>query len=119
MLFSVATVDLNLFPLGLIDHIDILKDGASAIYGSDAVGGVVNVWSDPQVSRPRNLRQLWQHQSRRLQRSRLKSEHTYLPAPVTTRRTSLFTLRCIHRAAIYDRDRNISSNADFTRFGGP
>ena len=37
-------VDLNLFPLGLIDHIDILKDGASAIYGSDAVGGVVNIF---------------------------------------------------------------------------
>ena len=33
-----------MFPLGLIDHIDILKDGASSIYGSDAVGGVVNVW---------------------------------------------------------------------------
>ena len=44
MLFFGRTVDLNLFPLGLIDHIDILKDGASAIYGSDAVGGVVNVW---------------------------------------------------------------------------
>ena len=38
------TVDFNLFPLGLIDHIDILKDGASSIYGSDAVAGVVNVW---------------------------------------------------------------------------
>ena len=49
------TVDLNLFPLGLIDHIDILKDGASAIYGSDAVGGVVNVLVDSQVSRRRNL----------------------------------------------------------------
>src|SRR6266566_9874073 len=42
--FYSPTVDLNLFPLGLIDHIDILKDGASAIYGSDAVAGVVNVW---------------------------------------------------------------------------
>src|SRR5437660_1966861 len=42
--FFGGRVDLNLFPLGLIDHIDILKDGASAIYGSDAVGGVFNVW---------------------------------------------------------------------------
>ena len=42
IIFS-PTVDLNMFPIGLIDHIDILKDGASAIYGSDAVGGVVNV----------------------------------------------------------------------------
>src|SRR5207244_7213181 len=42
--FFGGTLDLNLFPLGLIDHIDILKDGASAIYGSDAIGGVFNVW---------------------------------------------------------------------------
>jgi outer membrane cobalamin receptor len=41
MLFRCS--DLNLFPW-LIDHIDILKDGASAIYGSDAVGGVFNIW---------------------------------------------------------------------------
>ena len=42
--FAGDTVDLNMFPFGLIDHIDILKDGASAIYGSDAVDGVFNVW---------------------------------------------------------------------------
>src|SRR5262249_1534649 len=42
--FFGGRVDLNVFPLGLIDHIDILKDGASAIYGSDAVAGVFNVW---------------------------------------------------------------------------
>src|SRR5437016_2705649 len=42
--FFGGTLDLNVFPIGLIDHIDILKDGASAIYGSDAVGGVFNVW---------------------------------------------------------------------------
>src|SRR5438477_10429307 len=39
-----AFVDFNIFPLGLIDHIDILKDGASPIYGTDAVAGVVNVF---------------------------------------------------------------------------
>jgi len=36
-------VDLNSIPLGAIDHIEILKDGASAIYGSDALAGVVNI----------------------------------------------------------------------------
>src|SRR6476659_11163292 len=35
--FAGDTVDLNTIPLGLIDHIDVLKDGASAIYGADAV----------------------------------------------------------------------------------
>src|SRR6187455_3649555 len=34
--------DINLIPFSMIDHIDILKDGASAVYGSDAIAGVVN-----------------------------------------------------------------------------
>ena len=36
-------VDINQIPVGAIDRIEVLLDGASAIYGSDAVAGVVNV----------------------------------------------------------------------------
>jgi iron complex outermembrane recepter protein len=36
-------VDLNTIPLGIIDKIEVLKDGASAIYGADAIAGVVNI----------------------------------------------------------------------------
>lgn len=36
-------VDINSIPVAAIERIDILKDGASAIYGSDAIAGVVNV----------------------------------------------------------------------------
>jgi len=36
-------VDLNQLPLAAIDHIEVLSDGASAIYGADAVGGVINI----------------------------------------------------------------------------
>src|SRR6267378_6497372 len=39
---SSAGVNINLIPFVFVDHIDILKDGASAVYGSDAVAGVVN-----------------------------------------------------------------------------
>jgi iron complex outermembrane recepter protein len=38
-----ATSDLSMIPIGVIERIDVLPDGASAIYGSDAIGGVVNV----------------------------------------------------------------------------
>ena len=38
-------VDVNLFPASLISRIEILKDGASALYGSEAVGGVVNIFT--------------------------------------------------------------------------
>ena len=36
-------VDLNLIPLSAVDRIEVLTDGASAIYGTDAVSGVVNI----------------------------------------------------------------------------
>jgi iron complex outermembrane receptor protein len=36
-------VDLNTIPLAAIDRIEILSDGSSAIYGADAVGGVINI----------------------------------------------------------------------------
>lgn len=40
--FDGATVDLNSIPLSAIDRVEILKDGASAIYGTDAIAGVIN-----------------------------------------------------------------------------
>lgn len=38
-----GTVDLSTIPVAIIERIDVLKDGASAIYGSDAIAGVVNI----------------------------------------------------------------------------
>jgi outer membrane receptor protein involved in Fe transport len=38
-----SSVDVNSIPLAVIERVEVLKDGASAIYGSDAVGGVVNI----------------------------------------------------------------------------
>ena len=37
-----VSVDVNSIPLAAVDRVEILKDGASAVYGSDAVAGVVN-----------------------------------------------------------------------------
>jgi len=36
-------VDLNAIPASMIDHIEILRDGAAAQYGSDAIAGVINI----------------------------------------------------------------------------
>jgi iron complex outermembrane receptor protein len=36
-------VDLNTIPMAAIDHIEVLRDGASAQYGSDAIAGVINI----------------------------------------------------------------------------
>lgn len=35
--------DLSTIPVSIIDRIDVLKDGASSVYGSDAIGGVINI----------------------------------------------------------------------------
>lgn len=37
-----TAVDVNSIPLASIDHVEVLKDGASGVYGSDAIGGVIN-----------------------------------------------------------------------------
>jgi iron complex outermembrane receptor protein len=38
-----AAVDLNTIPAGVVERIEILTDGASSLYGSDAIGGVINI----------------------------------------------------------------------------
>ena len=42
--------DVNLFPSALVKRIEVLKDGASAIYGSEAIGGVINVILDQEFN---------------------------------------------------------------------
>ncbi|MGB6306932.1 MAG: TonB-dependent receptor, partial [Steroidobacteraceae bacterium] len=38
-----AAADLSFIPVGAIDHVEVLQDGAAAQYGSDAIAGVVNI----------------------------------------------------------------------------
>ncbi|MDE0227075.1 MAG: TonB-dependent receptor [Gammaproteobacteria bacterium] len=38
-----SSIDLNTIPMAAIERIEVLKDGASAVYGSDAIAGVVNI----------------------------------------------------------------------------
>jgi iron complex outermembrane receptor protein len=40
---GVSAFDLNVLPLSVIERVEVLKDGASSLYGSDAVAGVVNI----------------------------------------------------------------------------
>lgn len=57
---QVSAFDLNIMPLAAVERVEILKDGASSLYGSDAVAGVVNIVTktgdessfDLNVSRP-------------------------------------------------------------------
>jgi len=48
-----ASVDINTIPLAVIERVEVLKDGASAIYGSDAIGGVSTSSRAPISTAPR------------------------------------------------------------------
>jgi iron complex outermembrane receptor protein len=115
--FFTPTVDLNLVPLGLIDHIDILRDGASSIYGSDAVAGVVNVWL---IHKFRGLEIYASYGNTNLGASNDQGEElAYLLAGTGDDKTDIVVYaEAYNRAAIFNRDRDITSNADATRFGG-
>src|SRR5438477_1248639 len=115
--FFTPTVDLNLFPIGLIDHIDILKDGASAIYGSDAVAGVVNVWL---IHKFRGVEIYASYGNTNLGASNDQGEElAYLLAGTGDDKTDIVVYAEVYnRAAIYNHDRDVSSNVDATRFGG-
>jgi len=113
-----ASVDINLIPFALVDHIDILKDGASAIYGSDAIGGVFNIILKHKF---RGLELEASYGNTNLGSSNDAGEREgYLLAGTGDDKTDIVVFAGFYdRAAIFSRDRDISSNGDFTRFGGP
>ncbi|KAA5804125.1 TonB-dependent receptor [Alkalicaulis satelles] len=49
---QVGAVDLNVIPQSVVQRYEILKDGASSIYGSDALAGVINVITRRSIDRP-------------------------------------------------------------------
>lgn len=45
-----GSVDFNTIPISVVERVEVLKDGASSIYGSDAIGGVINVITKKEFS---------------------------------------------------------------------
>jgi iron complex outermembrane recepter protein len=114
---GVAGVDINLIPFPMIDHIDILKDGASAIYGSDAVAGVFNIFLKHKFrgveigSSIGNTNLGSSNDARELE--------TWMIAGTGDDKTDIVIIADAYdRAAIYGRDRNITSNANQLAWGG-
>ncbi len=50
---TVNAFDLNSIPLGAVERIEIVSDSTSAIYGADAIGGVVNIVLRENIPEPR------------------------------------------------------------------
>ena len=108
--FSSPGVDLNLIPFSMIDHIDILKDGASAVYGSDAVAGVINIFL---LHKFRGLEIGGSIGNTNMGASNDARElEGWLKAGTGDDKTDILVIADFYdRAAIYSRDRDIESNA--------
>jgi len=110
-------VDINLIPFPMIDHIDILKDGASAVYGSDAVAGVINIFL---LHKFRGLEIGGSYGNTNLGASNDARElEGWLKAGAGDDKTDIVVIADFYdRAAIYSRDRDISANAFAIPWGG-
>ncbi len=111
-----SSIDFNQFPLGLIDHIDILKDGASPIYGTEAVAGVVNVFL---IHRFRGLEVYASYGNTNLGFAGDRGEETaYMLAGTGDDKTNIVVYAGIYNSsALYSRDVNVSHDADKTAYG--
>jgi iron complex outermembrane receptor protein len=108
--FSSPGVDINLIPFSMIDHIDILKDGASAVYGSDAVAGVINFFL---LHKFRGLEIGGSIGNTNMGASNDARElEGWLKAGTGDDKTDILVIADFYdRAAIFSHDRDIESNA--------
>src|SRR5213592_4073672 len=114
---STAGVDVNLIPFPMIDHIDILKDGASALYGSDAVAGVINIFLRHKF---RGLEIGGSIGNTNLGASNDAREmEAWMIAGTGDDKTDIVIIADAYdRAAIFTRDRDITTNAQALDWGG-
>src|SRR6478736_7013537 len=110
--------DIQLIPFSMIDHIDILKDGASAVYGADAVAGVVNFFL---IHKFRGLEIGGTYGNTNLGASNDMGEwESWLKAGTGDDKTDIVVIADFYQrtGGLFSRDRDISSNGIFVPFGG-
>jgi len=104
--------DLNTLPLSAVERVDVLSDGASAIYGADAVGGVVNIVLKSDIDEPQlDLRY-------GTAKDGAEERRASLGAGVRTDRFSgTVALDWFDRQFLLGETRERLRNQDYTRFG--
>src|SRR6266542_3424561 len=110
--------DIQLIPFSMIDHIDILKDGASAVYGADAVAGVVNFFL---IHKFRGLEIGGTYGNTNLGASNDMGEwEAWLKAGTGDDKTDIVVIADFWQrtGGVFSRDRDISSNAFQAPWGG-
>jgi iron complex outermembrane receptor protein len=111
-------VDINLIPFPMIDHVDILKDGASAVYGSDAITGVVNFFL---IHKFRGLEIGGSYGNTNLGASNEMGEwQAWIKAGTGDDKTDIVVIADFweRTGGLFSRDRDLSANAFYIPFGG-
>src|SRR5438552_15234010 len=111
-------VDINLLPFPMIDHVDILKDGASAVYGSDAVAGAVNFFL---VHKFRGLEIGGSYGNTNLGASNDMGEwEAWIKAGTGDDKTNIVVIADFweRTGGLFSRDRDITANAFYIPWGG-
>jgi iron complex outermembrane recepter protein len=111
-------VDINLLPFPMIDHIDILKDGASAVYGSDAICGVVNFFL---VHKFRGLEIGGSYGNTNLGASNDMGEwEAWIKAGTGDDKTEIVVIADFweRTGGVFSADRDLSANAFYIPWGG-
>ncbi|PYL54308.1 MAG: hypothetical protein DMF33_01790 [Verrucomicrobia bacterium] len=110
--------NIDLIPFSMIDHLDILKDGASAVYGADAVAGVVNFFL---IHKFRGLEVGGSYGNTNLGASNEMGEwEAWIKAGTGDDKTDIVVIADFYERlnGVFSRDRDISANAFFIPFGG-
>jgi iron complex outermembrane receptor protein len=113
-----AGPDINLIPFSMVDHVDILKDGASAVYGSDAIAGVVNFFL---IHKFRGLEIGGTYGNTNLGASNEMGEwESWIKAGTGDDKTDIVVIADFWERlnGLFSRDRDISANGNFIPFGG-
>jgi iron complex outermembrane recepter protein len=111
-----SAFNVNSIPISAIERIDILKDGGSAIYGADAVAGVVNFILRKDYEGG-NLRAGYGQSSRRDGAERTYNGVFGFGDLANDRYNVMVAVDFLKREPIFRKDREISRSVDFRRFG--
>ena len=104
-----AFVDLNSIPLSSVDTIEILKDGASAIYGADAVTGVVNI----KMKRAMDGTQVMLNYGNTTEKDSSEFTAALITGAQTDKASAMVGFNYYKRNAIFNQDRTYSAVPPF------
>jgi iron complex outermembrane receptor protein len=110
---SLNAFDLNSIPLTAVDRIEVMSDSASAIYGADAIGGVVNIILKKSVDSP----DFFLHYGNAAGGARERRAAFSLGSSGERLKTAL-TVDYFERGMLIGAKRDLWRDQDFRRFGG-